>query len=353
MVIIQDKKLEKEVFEDFLSELVVVLKEEATKKTEEYRKLQGKALEEKVCILLSEIVIGSTFEGKIKLISGQSFPDIVAMGYYGVEVKTTKSNQWKSIGSSVAEGTRVDGVERIYMLFGKMSNPIDFMCRPYEECLASVVVTHSPRYTIDMELKSGETFFDKIGMSYDELRLKDNPISIIIEHYRSKLKEGETTWWLGDGESKSTSMVIRVWSALSKEEKHTLIIKGFCFFPEILGKSKNKFAKMALWLATTEGVVCSSLRDEYTAGGRSKFKYGDDIYDLPKVIRHLLDYYQEIIQTLNLLDESVLIEAWGNPLMEHRQEQWIDLISNCAKEITTFPLKEYLLKMRGDNLNHK
>ena len=50
----------------------------------------------------------------------------LSQGYYGVEVKTTKSDQWKSTGSSVAEGTRVEGVERVYLLFGKMGRPADF-----------------------------------------------------------------------------------------------------------------------------------------------------------------------------------------------------------------------------------
>ena len=69
---------------------------------------------EKVYEILCHQVQGTVFEGMVELISGQRFPDIVVGGYYGVEVKTTKSEHWKSTGSSVAEGTRVEGVERIY-----------------------------------------------------------------------------------------------------------------------------------------------------------------------------------------------------------------------------------------------
>ena len=101
------------------------------------------------------------------------------------EVKTTKDNHWFSTGSSVAEGTRVSDVERIFMLFGKMCNPIEFRCRPYQECLSEVVVTHSPRYLIDMELEEGETFFDKIQIPYDEFRKQDDPIKTVVRFRRT------------------------------------------------------------------------------------------------------------------------------------------------------------------------
>lgn len=116
--------------------------------------------------------MGQHFENTIELIGGQKFPDIVANKYYGIEVKTTTQNHWKTTGNSVLEGTRVDDVERIYMLFAKLASPIEFRCRPYEEVLSEVVVTHSPRYLIDMNLKVGNTIFDKIKMPYDTLRKK-------------------------------------------------------------------------------------------------------------------------------------------------------------------------------------
>lgn len=49
----------------------------------------------------------------------QSFPDI-AMGEYGVEVKFTLNDTWRSIANSVLETQRIDSVKRIYIVFGKM-----------------------------------------------------------------------------------------------------------------------------------------------------------------------------------------------------------------------------------------
>lgn len=147
----------------------------------------------------------------------------------------------------------MNGVERIYMLFGKMCEPVEFKCRLYEECLPEVVVTHSPRYAIDMNLLSGETIFDKMGISYDELRRQTTPIRTILSYYRSKLKPGEELWWL-DSESASsgTGMVIRLWNNLPPEERNVYMIKGFCFFPELLSSHKDKFNRFAVLVSTVK-----------------------------------------------------------------------------------------------------
>jgi len=231
------------------------MNQEALKFPEMYTGLLGSKLEDKVVEVLQQCAVGTCFEDQIVKYSGQRFPDIVIGGYYGVEVKTTKANHWKSTGSSVAEGTRVEDVERIYLLFGKMCEPVCFVCKPYEECLSEVVVTHSPRYLVDMNLPKGGTIFDKLGIPYDELRCQPNPIRTILDYYRSRLKEGEELWWLDNDRSKVSNLVIRMWSSLSPQEKQRYQIKGFIFFPELLSNRSDKFNRMAVWLATQEGVV--------------------------------------------------------------------------------------------------
>ena len=81
------------------------------------------------------------------MVSGQRFPDIVAGQHFGVEVKSTKENKWVSTGSSIVESTRVDDVGSIYMLFGKLGGiPAEFRCKPYQNCLYDIAVTHSPLF---------------------------------------------------------------------------------------------------------------------------------------------------------------------------------------------------------------
>lgn len=308
-------------FDDLMARLQQTLNRDVCERPGIYSDLFGNKLEGKVAEVLRECARGTCFEGTIELISGQRFPDIVVGGYYGVEVKTTKSNHWKSTGSSVAEGTRVEGVERVYMLFGKMCSPIEFLCKPYEECLSEVVVTHSPRYLIDMHLAPGATIFNKLGVSYDELRDEPNPIRTILNYYRSRLKKNEELWWLDNDGSQGTNLVIRMWGALSLAERKSYLMKGFVFFPEILSNRIDKFNRFAMWLATREGVVCRNVRDLFSAGGREAIVTEDESYSsVSKVIVKLyrnLSFIREFVQETG---EAELMEYWGIDVRE--QDKW-------------------------------
>lgn len=349
MVISVNPEPNKREFQNLLDQTLLSLKNESKSRQSEYLSLLGNKLEKKVFDTLCLNANGTPFDKSIELVSGQRFPDIVAKKYFGVEVKTTKSDHWKSIGSSVAEGTRVEGVERIFMLFGKMCSPIDFMCRPYEECLSEVVVTHSPRYQIDMNLKAGETIFDKIKVPYDDLRKQTNPIKTIIDYYKSLLKKGESTWWSGDHEP-ANKMIIRLWNHLSSEEKEYYMIKGFCLFPELLSNRQDKFNRFAIWLSTKESIVCPNVRDIYTAGGTGSVSFKENTYSqLPQIFIKLNSNIDKIKVSLNELEEEVLNEYWESPNSSTRFDQWCSLIipylSNILDE--KFPIEGYLNAQNG------
>lgn len=85
------------------------------------------------------------------------------------------------------ESTRDKNVENIYMLFGKLGGKTaEFKCRPYEDCLSDIAVTHSPRYLINMELTKEQTIFSKMGVAYDQLRNAPDSIEIVRKYYRKK-----------------------------------------------------------------------------------------------------------------------------------------------------------------------
>jgi len=335
-----------EAFEELLSRVVEVMTREAREYPDVYSRLLGSKLEDKVFEVLNRCAVGTCFEGQIVKYSGQHFPDIVIGDYYGLEVKTTKSNHWKSTGSSVAEGTRVEGVERVYLLFGKMCKPIGFICKPYEACLSEVVVTHSPRYQVDMKLGEGETIFDKLGVSYDELRRQENPIRTILGYYRSRLKEGEELWWLGNDNSGTSNLVVRMWSALLPEEKLAYRMKGFAFFPELLSNHSDKFNRMAVWLATGEGVVCPNLRDVFSAGGKDCIERDGVSYPgVSKVIGKLYCGLPVVKQIVLDTDRSLLEEYWGVPPEEGKEwGTWCKLaIGNLETiNITGLPLEKLI-----------
>jgi hypothetical protein len=333
-------------FDSLLFSMLTFLNHDAASKRGEYSKLLGSKLEGKVFEVLTEKARGTVFENSIELISGQRFPDIIAQKYYGVEVKSTKSNHWKSTGGSIAEGTRIDGIERIFMLFGKMVHPIKFKCRPYEECLSEVVVTHSPRYLIDMELRSGETIFDKINLEYDDLRQQENPIKTILDYYKKQLKGGEKVWWLESDTPKSSNIIIRLWNNLPPEERDLIMLKGCLLFPELVSKRQDKFNAFAIWLSTRQGVVCPNVRDIFTAGGQGRYIFrGQNYAKIPHILTKLLENADRLSELLAELSAEELSETWMCRVNSNdKAAKWLDLISENAQAIikNDLPLKRIL-----------
>jgi hypothetical protein len=285
-----------------LNSIISELNIHAKNSSKKVATLLGRNLEPYVKDVMTDLAVGTAFENSIELIGGQKFPDIVAKKYYGIEVKTTTQNHWKTTGNSVLESTRVDDVERIFMLFAKLASPIEFRCRPYEEVLSEVVVTHSPRYLIDMNLEEGKTIFDKIKLSYDTLRKKENPIRPIVDYYKSKLKPGEELWWMdAENNSKPSSIVIRIWNNLSLKEKQELKNRAMAYFPELFGNSSDKFGRLAIWLVTREAVVCPNVRDLFTAGGKSDYLIGKKTYrKVPRIFLNLFDNVPRIVDRYSI-----------------------------------------------------
>jgi hypothetical protein len=277
MVVSENPYPPREEFESLLAMMLCTLKEESVKHPKAYLDLAGTKLEDKAADILNDHAKGTSFEGSIIKWSGGRFPDIVAHKYYGVEVKTSKSPNWTSTGSSVAEGTRVKDVERIFMLFGKLCDPIDFMWRPYEECLSEVVVTHSPRYLIDMRLKEGETIFDKMGIPYDTMR-KNDPIERVLEYYRGIQGEGQRPWWLGEEEERSNFFITDI-AEVKGLEFRRIKSEAFCLFPELLGNKQTKYKRLMLYWAS-RGFVSSNLRDIFSAGGRVNVNFDGTVFKM-------------------------------------------------------------------------
>lgn len=323
-------------FDLLLNSTISELNIHAQKSSKKVATLLGRKLEPFVKDIMTENAIGTPFEGSIELIGGQKFPDIIAKKYYGIEVKTTTQNHWKTTGNSVLEGTRVEDIERIFMLFAKLASPIEFRCRPYEDVLSEVVVTHSPRYLIDMNLEKGKTIFDKIKMPYDTLRKKENPIRPIVDYYKSKLKPGEELWWMdADDNSKPSNIVIRIWNNLSIKEKHELKNRAMVYFPELFGNSSDKFSRLAIWLATREAVVCPNIRDLFTAGGKSDISLDTKVYQkVPRIFLNLFNNVPNIIQIIMQTSSIELTEYWETKTTDKTKIfDWIDLVDSHSKKI--------------------
>lgn len=335
MIISANSGPNRKEFNLLLDSTTIELNKHAKKSSKSISALSGNKLEPYVKDVMTDLAIGTPFENSIECIGGQRFPDIIAKKYYGIEVKTTTQNHWKTTGNSVLESTRVENVERIFMLFAKLASPIEFRCRAYEECLSEVVVTHSPRYLIDMNLGKGQTIFDKIKMPYDVLRKKDNPIRPIVNYYKSKLKPGEDIWWMDQDNSNSTNIVIKIWNNLSLNEKQEVKNKAMVYFPELFSNSGDKFGRLAIWLVTREGVVCPNIRDLFTAGGKGEVLIAKKKYiNIPRILLNLFNNLNFIQDTIEQTSAIELSEYWGIKTSEKKKfSDWMDLISIQSSRI--------------------
>jgi hypothetical protein len=238
-------------------------------------------------------------------------------------------------GNSVLESTRVPDIKKVFLMFGKLADPIDFKVRPYEECLKEVLVTHYPRYQIDMNLKGGETIFDKIGKSYDEIRKLPEPVAPMIQYYSSKLRKGESLWWTGSVniQEQGSPITIRELSSINAIERIEIIAKSLVLFPEMFSNKSDKFQRVLMWLLRC-GIVSKNLRDNYTAGGKRKFKVGKEFLVVPQIVERLYKMKDVFLKQLISINEMELRDAWnvGEGKINNRLSLWISLVEKESKD---------------------
>ncbi|WP_446008920.1 hypothetical protein [Candidatus Electrothrix sp.] len=299
------------VFKQLLQSSVEHLQKDALARNQYYLARGGTHLEKDVYEILNVKAQKTVFKNNIELVSGQKFPDIVAYvnqsKAYGLEIKTTKDNKWKSVGSSIFEGTRIEHVENIHLLFGKLSNPIEFRCRKYDECLYDVAITHSPRYLIDMDIGIGESIFAKVGIEYNTLRNLSNPFDPIKDYFRSNLKEGDDLWWIDNNEENVRDVSVKLWGNLPPKEKDKLRVIALAYFPSLLGGDSKKYTRLATWLVSRFGIVNHALRDTFSAGGKINFGAAK----FPRIFEHIFHNLNEILTEIISIQNNDIKHYWG------------------------------------------
>lgn len=358
MIISERTDKDKLDFECLLNDSHLVIEHEAKADPKYFLQRTATDFEEDVFESLCQSAKGTDFDKTIHLISGHKFPDIVVGNYYGVEVKTSKQNYWKSTGNSVLESTRVDNVERIYIFFAKLTDPLGFKYRLYQDCLYDIAITHSPRYLIDMDLGQGKSIFDKIGLSYDELRTQGNPIKSIVSYYRSISKRGEEPWWMDGGETPELLLkpTVSLWSNLTSDEQAFLRNETMARFPEIFSRSGTKYQNVASWLAARHGVVDSSLRDRFSAGGKVNLEVGNRIYSkLPRVFLHLKNNTSAIIDAVKRIPPEEAKYYWDLPFEPSNDQkilEWIKKLILYSSQLL-YDSEKFIIHLLGVSLSDK
>lgn len=320
-------------FADFMKKSEECFNERSRLNPQYYKTLSPTELEEETCKVLKYISHSTPFkENEIVLVSGHSFPDIMAGKYYGVEVKSTKENKWTSVGSSIVESTRDQYVEDIYMMFGKLGGDVpEFRFRPYQDCLSNIAVTHSPRYMIDMEIKEKceETIFEKINMSYGDFHKAHDKIEVVRDYYINQAREDgrhEMPWWVGkktiDAIDNGDVPTIKLFNQLDTCEKANLKAQMTILFPQVL---LGDYDEAALWLCTHRYYLCMNVRDFFSAGGQYDLLNGEKLaIPYPAVLKKLQDVMPCIERNLRTNEDLEYMEF--NPELfysKNKLKTWI------------------------------
>jgi hypothetical protein len=264
----------------------------------------------------------------------QEFPDI-PMGEFGIEVKFTENDTWRSIANSVSEGTRNTDVTEVYVVFGKMGGTPGVRWGRYEDVVMHVRTSHVPRFEIEMGAK--EPLFQKLGISYLEFQklAMHEKMSHIRGYARGRLKPGERLWWLeeDDKPSHSLPLQVRLYMHLTQEEKRKLRAEGSLLSPMVVAGSRvrNKYNDVVMYILTRHGILCPQARDLFSAGSvalRADAERGG-IY----IMRAMKDIEAEMLRAAADLDDELFVEYWGRSCPPHlRIQEWLKQADAIASE---------------------
>lgn len=225
---------------------------------------------------LCEIAPKSSTGAKVTLVGGQKFPDIVIISgntKAGVEVKSTRSgtNPWSLPGGSIMEGNRIEEVGDVWLMFTRLADIVETRHGLYQDHVKDIAVTHSPRYLIDMDISPEDSIFRKLGLDYERLRDHPSPFDLFRPYLEEKAAaKGAHLWWSKATPEFTSPPFIRFWEDIPVDIREEMMAMAFILFPEdlIAGKSREKYKRLGLWLLKTHSVLSSSLRDQFSAGGK-------------------------------------------------------------------------------------
>lgn len=239
------------------------------------------------------------------------------------------------------------------MLFGKLGGCVpQFKCRPYEDVLYDIAVTHSPRYLIDMEIEKEETIFSKMHTTYDEFRNSDDAISKVRKYYREKArKEGkaEMPWWITKENIESPqSFNLNLWNTLSPSKRHVLKCMCMILFTEALTPKqlKTKYDQTSLWLCSYNQVVMPNIRDLYSAGGSITHVDGKRLAKpVAQVFNQIVEYAPDIKSMLTFPSHDLIaLIADYNPALLKTPELYENWLKQCEINAKNYnvPIRKWI-----------
>ena len=266
----------------------------------------------------------------------QAFPDI-AMGEFGVEVKFTLNDTWRSIANSVLETQRVEGVKYIYVVFGKMGGVPEVRWGEYEASVVHVRTSHVPRFEVEIagnDAERRDSLFKQMGIAYDDFRkLEMQEKMKYIRAYAKKIHPDGKLWWISDDNVDEHTLPIqaRLYTKLTDEEKLRYRAEAALLCPKIVksGRDRTKYDDVVLYLLTYRGVLCHQARDLFSAGSVANPKNDDDggIY----IERALKLLEADMRKAAEELDDALFVEYWGESVpKDKRISRWLEKADELA-----------------------
>lgn len=298
----------------------------------------SKQFEERVRQVLADLTVNDPSVEVAFNTPAQAFPDI-PMGEYGVEVKFTKSDTWRSIANSILETQRVEGVKYIYLVFGKMGGVPEVRWGEYESSVVHVRTSHVPRFEVEIAgdpSNARESLFSQMGIHYDDFRQLDMAEKMeFIRAYARKIHPDGRLWWIEDKEEDEHTLPIqaRLYTNLTVEEKTRLRAEAALVCPKIVksGRNRNKYDDVVLYLLTYHGVLCHQARDLFSAGSVANPQNDDNggIY----IERALLLIQDEMKKAALEMDDAIFVEYWGESVPpEERISRWLEKADEYARD---------------------
>lgn len=254
-----------------------------------------------------------------------AFPDIT-IGEFGVEVKFTTNDTWRSVANSILETFKSPTVVYIYVVFGKMGGKPTVKWGRYADSVIHVRTSHVPRF--ELEIDATSSLFDKMGISYEDFCILpiEEKMYFIRKYARARLKDGERLWWLEETAEQEHTLPIqvRLYMDLPQHEKRKLRAEAALLCPQVVkgSRQKKKYDDAALYILTYYGVLCSQARDLFSAG--SVAHRGNKTRGGNHVQFALADIETEMREAATGMDDALFVEYWGESVSpDQRIIKWL------------------------------
>ncbi|MDP4552964.1 hypothetical protein Q9251_18960 [Alkalihalobacillus macyae] len=277
----------------------------------------GDSFENHVFDEMKELSSNDFFDVKsVEHNGSHSFPDLkITLSndiIYGVEIKFSASGNWKSKGNSIFESlsnkeSNDKAYRDIYVLFGRkpkskeQKSHLEVKYAPYGLSVDRIEVTHSPRFSINMNQKEFNlTELFGTNNTYADFRVKSNEEKneLLREYFQKTIKKDAPDKWympkLSDEDLTSVEPIL--FSSLNNNQKQQIVAESFILFPFDLFKKKANYVNVASNMISQHFVYSTALRDSFSASGKTLILEKNICY--PRILKTFYSHASRINEIL-------------------------------------------------------